>query len=137
MQISAIKRNRRSVRELPRENAIALLRRGLVDEYRVRMAKLAAIEFQVSTFRPSDTIKRVRPNDYMPSELTRLALTPAQLYDYYSDNRTELRTRSLLAIPSESFVDQVGEADANTQPEARCSTRTLFAKADRRRSRTI
>jgi hypothetical protein len=97
------------VYELSRDNPIAALRTGLIDEYKVRMAKLAAIEFQLSTY-ARESPKRVRPNNYMPSELTRLALTPAQLYDYYSDNRTELDAE-LLAIPVESFVAQVGKPD--------------------------
>ena len=92
-----------------RENALAVLRRGLADEYKVRMAKLAAIEFQLSTFETRSP-KRVRPNPFMPSELTRLALTPAQLYDFYSDNRTELDA-ILYPVAVDSFVSQVGEPD--------------------------
>ena len=98
------------VRDVSHTASLAMLRRGLMDEYRVRIAKLAALQFQVSTF-DRNSPKRVRPVDYMPSELARLALTPAQLYDYYSDNRTELDV-ALLAIPVESFVGQVGEPDA-------------------------
>jgi hypothetical protein len=88
----------------------SMLRRGLMDEYRVRIAKLAAIEFQLSTVDRSP-FKRIRPTEYMPAQLTRLALTPAQLYDYYSDNRTELDA-VLLEIPVSSFLGQVGEPDA-------------------------
>jgi hypothetical protein len=98
------------VRDISHNASLAMLRRGLMDEYRVRIAKLAAIELQVSTYvRESD--KRLRPAPYMPAQLTRLALTPAQLYDFYSDARTELDV-DLLAIPVESFVGQVGEPDA-------------------------
>ena len=99
------------VRDDSHTASLTMLRKGLMDEYRVRIAKLAAIEFQVSTYE-RNTFKRLRPASYMPSQLTRLSLTPAQLYDYYSDMRTELDL-ILLEIPVSSFVGQVGEPDAN------------------------
>ena len=107
------------VRDISHTASLAMLRKGLMDEYRVRIAKLAAIEFQVSTYE-RNSFKRLRPAAYMPAQLTRLPLTPAQLYDFYSDTRTELDV-DLLAIPVESFVNQVGEPDAR-------ALETLFNK---------
>ena len=97
----------------PSVNVAPLIRKGLMDEYRVRIAKLAAVELQLATY-DRNLFKRLKPTtSYMPSELTRLALTPAQIFDFYVDNRTELDV-ALLEIPVESFVGQVGEPDAKT-----------------------
>ena len=98
------------VRDVSHTASLNMLRRGLIDEYKVRIAKLAAIEFQLSTY-DRNPFKRMKPTEYMPAQLSRLPLTPAQLYDYYSDNRTELDA-VLLEIPVKSFVGQVGEPDA-------------------------
>jgi hypothetical protein len=90
-------------------NMMTMLKNGLDNEYRVQLAQLALAEVQFRTLNPR-LLRHVRPIPDIPSELSRLALSPEQLWQFYQDNRTEYHV-ALLPIAVETFVKDVAAPD--------------------------
>jgi len=90
-------------------NILTVLAKGLEDEYRVRVAKLGAAEYQLRTAL-SNFPKRIKPGASLPAVIVRDPISPGHLWDYYQDYRQEIDI-ALLPIPVQNFVRDVGTPD--------------------------
>lgn len=83
--------------------------KALENEYRARIAQLAASEYQLRTA-DGNVIKRVPPQSGVPAELVRAPMTPGQIWDTYKDQRAEFDV-VLLPIPVSVFTKEIAAPD--------------------------
>lgn len=85
---------------------------ALRNEYRVRIAKLADAEYQFATLglQQFNPFKRIRTEPTLPAVSVRTPISPAQIWDFYQQNRKEFDV-ALLPLPVAEFAGEVSEPD--------------------------
>jgi hypothetical protein len=100
----------------------AQMRRAITEEFRVRIARLAAIELRPGSLAVSDTGLPI-PRPGVPPE-ERLPVTLAKLWDIYKEKRSEFDV-TLIPIKVEDFTSEVAKEKG---PPADIELQKLFDK---------
>lgn len=86
--------------------------KALENEFRVRIAKLADSEYQIRTLghQQINPYKRIASDPFLPAITKRTPISPAQLWEFYQENRKEFDA-ALLPLPVAEFTEGLGEPD--------------------------